>query len=188
MSLTVTQFVRRQNPDALLQAYADLGGVQSFHLAVPEGRPFDPTRPGVGTEFHEAFHAKNQGGHIDWTYYHYVRTLRLWLHRQGVHRLWTEWDYFGQRWHGTVDASLNGGPKRHGLLEIKVQGADPDEGYVEDWAQLACYCLLAARSGRSLASQWAALAYVLPRQRHIRLLMVTDVRQLTDRLPLLHAA
>jgi hypothetical protein len=190
MPLTVTQFIRRQDPDALLQAYADFDDVQPFNIPVPHGRWFDSTQHGVGTAFHDAFHDKNRGGHIDQIYYHYVRALREWLFAQGAHRLWTEWEYFdaGQRWYGVTDASITGGPKPHGTLEIKVQGTDPEDGYVEDWAQLACYCQLAAQSGRSLVSQWAALAYILPRQRCIRLLMVTDVTGLTNRLPLLQAA
>jgi len=189
MSVSVSKFVRRQTPTDLLNAFAVTDGIQIINVPVLKGRSFNPATPGIGSEFHDAFHARNQGHRVKVDYFHYIQALRDWLFENGAHRLWTEWEYdCGQRWHGTTDASISAGPKRHGTLEIKVQGADPKDGYVEDWAQIACYCDLAACSGCSIESQWCALAYVLPRQKLIRILLVTDVARLTSRLTLLKTA
>ncbi|HVS52603.1 MAG TPA: hypothetical protein VHD62_09625 [Opitutaceae bacterium] len=190
MSVTVTRFVRSLDSVALLDAYGDTAGVQAVNLPVRFGRPFDPAASGVGARFHEAFQRFNRGEPIQREFLPYARALHEWLRLAGARRMWTEWSYGGEesRWRGTVDVSVAGGPRPSGIVEIKLQGRDPEDGFCEDWAQLGCYCRLAAEAGRPIDRQWAALAYILPRRRQVRVLVQNDVWRLVAPLARLEAA
>lgn len=188
-TVSVTQFVRSRSPESLLQAYREARETEAVDIPV-SSRQNKVELSGFGVGYHDAFDANNQGGWIDSKYFPFVVAERKFLEARGVRGLQTEWSHSrsGLGLAGVVDASLSGGLKKYGVLENKVVGADPNDGFVNDLAQLGCYCELAAANGRRLCDQWAVLCYVMPRQRKLRFLIWRDVRVLVAPLASLRSA
>lgn len=181
---TVTAFVRDLPVSQLEAAFCDLPAPLVVDRPVSGATAGPVDFHGLGTAFHEAFSANVSGKWIALELYRYVRTLRSELARLGVDEIYTEWSHQRsiQSWRGEVDASLSRGPKPYGALELKVVGQEPGTGFADDLCQLACYCRLAAESGRPISKQFAVLAYFMPRHLNMRLLVWTDVAPLVTPL------
>jgi hypothetical protein len=186
---TVTTFVRNLPATQLEAAFSRLPAPQVIdrHIFGTSAGPVN--FHGLGIAFHDAFSANVSGKWIALELYRYVRTLRSELARLGVDEIYTEWSHqrSSQSWRGEVDASLSRGPKPYGALELKVVGQEPGTGFADDLCQLACYCRLAAESGRLISKQFAVLAYFMPRHLNVRLLVWTDVAPLVTPLSALAA-
>lgn len=175
---TVTKFVRSLPRELLRGAFNRVPPPDVIDLRVEA-----PPRParGFGIYFHEMFDAANAGEWVARDVYPYVYALRRELEQLGVTATYTEWRHVTPL-RATVDASLVGGPRRWGVLETKVVLHVPRQGYADDFAQLAAYCQLAALHDRPLRDVWAVLAYVLPEQSRIRLLVWHDAEPLVREL------
>lgn len=91
--------------------------------------------------------------------------------------------------HGTCDLLVHGGPRRRGIIEVKVIAkGTQSKPRARDLTQLAAYARLQAGRG-SFDQVWAGLAYLELEQRTVRLMIYNNSREIIlPTLALLRAA
>jgi hypothetical protein len=91
--------------------------------------------------------------------------------------------------HGTCDLLVHGGPRRCGVVEVKVISKGSQESpRARDLVQLAAYARLCARSG-SFDDLWGGVAYMELEARQVRLLTFDSARRIiAPTLALIRAA
>lgn len=81
---------------------------------------------------------------------------------------------------GTCDLLVHGGPKKRGVLEVKVIVRGTQETpRARDIVQLASYCLLLAGAG-SFDALWAGVVYMELETRLVRLLVFKNARPIIE--------
>lgn len=195
--MSITDITRSLNQHSADRAFHDIAP-DSIHVASirsirhPECLARDPLKAG-NTLHHLLARMADKGplSDIESTHFPWVSSLRRLIWALGAYKMDIDvaLSAYGQLPNGTCDLLVHGGPRRQGIVEVKVilKGSQQSPR-ARDLVQLASYARLHARNG-SFDDLWAAVAYLELEARKVRLMTFNSARGIIEpTLALIQAA